>query len=142
MDETAHAGAFGRVDEGLDVGDRSLEGHVAIGKADPIGIEDGVDASERSGERVGVAEVEWRGFDGIAERVGTRGMSSERADAVAAVEKEAGDIAAGVTEGAGDDVEAGWQAKRSFAQTANAENRSKSIGRKSSRSLCGNIGSV
>jgi len=109
--EAADAGAFGGVDEGLDVGDGALEGHRVMGKANPVGIEDGINAGEALGERFGAVEVEGSGLDCVTEGIGTYGMGGEAADVVAAFEEKAGDIAAGVAERARDNVEV-WHVER------------------------------
>jgi hypothetical protein len=77
-------------------------------EAHPVGVIEDPRAVERAGQILGAAEVQRADFDAIAERVLAIRRVGERADARAACQQKLGDVTAGVTEGAGDDMKIRW----------------------------------
>ena len=105
MDEAAHARALGGVDQGAEVAHRAIEIEAAMREANPVRVEDGRDAVEAAGEVVGVIEIERCDFELAGEGVVNAGVIGEGAHASAAGDQLACNIAAGIAEGAGDDIE-------------------------------------
>jgi hypothetical protein len=116
VDEAAHAGVLGGVDQGAEVADRAIEIEAVMGEANPPGVEDDRGAVEAAREVIGAIEVEGRDFELAGDGVVNASVIGERAHTAAIGDQLAGNIAAGVTEGPGDEVELsghGWDSNKS-----------------------------
>ena len=81
-----------------------LMGSASVVDADPVGVEQGVGAGQSLGQEVWTVEVERVQWYAVAERVVAAGMPGDGLDLVPLIQEQLGDVAAGVTGGAGDGV--------------------------------------
>ena len=101
VDDAAYTGGPGRIEHDPGVLDALLVGATAVVDANPIGVEQGIGASEGLGEQVGTVEVEGMQRHKVAEGVMAVRVSGDRLDVVSMVEQQTGDVTASVARGPG-----------------------------------------
>ena len=104
MDDTSDPGSLRSAEQRPQLSDDALVGHVLVGQAYPVGVEQRVHTLQTAGQRIRIVEVVREHGNTIAERTLPVRMPGERAHLVSEVEQPSGDISACVAGRSCDDV--------------------------------------